>query len=222
MQGNRSMTFCSKCGSKNYTTSTFCSGCGNKIKDSILSNGSNIDYLRNDLNNNIDNNRNKNINNNIVDTSYTSDDINKFVGPNMDYYNIKFNQIKSTGKKITWNWPAFLFNMYWMLYRKMYAKSIIISLISSILFLALPDGLNSIASIAITIGIGLYGNYMYLNHMEKKITDINHYDSNLREVMIRKKGGTNIVLPILIIILPIIVVILMMLVLFGSMLIYGL
>ena len=35
MQGNRSMTFCSKCGSKNYTTSTFCSGCGNKIKDSI-------------------------------------------------------------------------------------------------------------------------------------------------------------------------------------------
>ena len=79
-----------------------------------------------------------------------------------------------------------------------------------------------VAGVAITIGIGLYGNYMYLNHMEKKITDINHYDSNLREVMIRKKGGTNIVLPILIIILPIIVVILMMLVLFGSMLIYGL
>ena len=31
----------------------------------------------------------------------------------------KFEEINITGNKISWNWPAFLFTGWWMLYRKM-------------------------------------------------------------------------------------------------------
>lgn len=175
MQENRNIKFCSKCGGKNYTTSTFCSKCGNKIDNIGNFNprpNANINHMESNAS---------------ISMNYENNDISKFVSKNIDYYASKFEKIKSTGSKITWNWAAFFFNVYWMLYRKMYVQAGI----SFLIYLICP------IPFVVQIVIGLYANYMYLNHIESSLFDLNHMDYNTKQFMIMKKGGTNILIPLI-------------------------
>lgn len=126
--------------------------------------------------------------------SIEQNDLEKFVGKNSDYYLRKFEEIQITGNKISWNWPAFFISGYWLLYRKMYIQALIMILGSMVLG-CIPF-IGWLVPIALPIGMGMYANALYFDHINKKMIEINKFDSNIKDSLIFKKGGTNLALPL--------------------------
>lgn len=60
-------------------------------------------------------------------------------------------------------------------------------------------------SLALCVGLGIFGNSIYLDHIKKTFSEIGFADSNMRSTLINKKGGTNLVLPILLAVIPVII-----------------
>ena len=117
---------------------------------------------------------------------------NVFYGMNQPYYNKAYGQYKQ-GKKIGWNWSAFIFGSYWFFSRKMYMLGALLSVMSALIdtvLLQVADSLTDVRMVAIAlpwllmelaihVAVGMFGNYMYMAHMESKIV----YPSD-------KKGST--------------------------------
>lgn len=170
---------CSKCGASNEAGSAFCTKCGNSL-------------AKTEVVDNISNNE-----------SYTQEELSLFLEKNQSYYLEKFNLIEKTGDKKAWNWCSFLIGGYWMLYRKMYVQAIIY-IIANLILGCIPF-VGWALSLALCVGLGILGNSLYLDHIKKTFTEISYADSNMRSALISKKGGTNLVLPILLAVIPVII-----------------
>ena len=90
-----------------------------------------------------------------------------------------------------------------MLYRKMYVQAIIY-IIANLILGCIPF-IGWALSLALCVGLGIFGNSIYLDHIKKTFTEISYADSNMRSALINKKGGTNLVLPILLAVIPVII-----------------
>lgn len=183
--------YCTKCGSKNDNANSFCLNCGNELlkENSQNTNSNSTDKCKN----NVDNLSKKMVNKFCDDVD--KNDVNDFILKNVSYYNEKFNQIEKTGNKITWNWPAFFFNNVWFLYRKMYVQFAILFLVS--LFLGYIPVLGMVIKIGLPIACGMYGNWAYLNHINKNLNEINALGHESKDMLIAKRGGTNIIIPLI-------------------------
>lgn len=170
---------CSKCGASNEAGSAFCTKCGNSLAKTEV-----VDHISNNEN-------------------YTQDELSLFLEKNQSYYLEKFNLIEKTGDKKAWNWCSFLIGGYWMLYRKMYVQAIIY-IIANLILGCIPF-IGWALSLALCVGLGIFGNSLYLDHIKKTFTEIGCADSNMRSTLINKKGGTNLVLPILLAVIPVII-----------------
>lgn len=170
---------CSKCGASNEAGSTFCTKCGNSLAKTEV-----VDHISNN-------------------ESYTQDELSLFLEKNQSYYLEKFNLIEKTGDKKAWNWCSFLIGGYWMLYRKMYVQAIIY-IIANLILGCIPF-IGWALSLALCVGLGIFGNSIYLDHVKKTFSEIGFADSNMRSTLINKKGGTNLVLPILLAVIPVII-----------------
>ena len=170
---------CSKCGASNEAGSAFCTKCGNSLAKTEV-----VDHISNN-------------------ESYTQDELSLFLEKNQSYYLEKFNLIEKTGDKKAWNWCSFLIGGYWMLYRKMYVQAII-DIIANLILGCIPF-IGWALSLALCVGLGIFGNSLYLDHIKKTFTEIGCADSNMRSTLINKKGGTNLVLPILLAVIPVII-----------------
>lgn len=170
---------CSKCGASNEAGSAFCTKCGNSLAKTEV-----VDHISNN-------------------ESYTQDELSLFLEKNQSYYLEKFNLIEKTGDKKAWNWCSFLIGGYWMLYRKMYVQAIIY-IIANLILGCIPF-IGWALSLALCVGLGIFGNSLYLDHIKKTFTEIGCADSNMRSALINKKGGTNLVLPILLAVIPVII-----------------
>ena len=170
---------CSKCGASNEAGSAFCTKCGNSLAKTEV-----VDHISNN-------------------ESYTQDELSLFLVQNQSYYLEKFNLIEKTGDKKAWNWCSFLIGGYWMLYRKMYVQAIIY-IIANLILGCIPF-IGWALSLALCVGLGIFGNSLYLDHIKKTFTEIGCADSNMRSTLINKKGGTNLVLPILLAVIPVII-----------------
>lgn len=170
---------CSKCGASNEAGSAFCTKCGNSLAKTEV-----VDHISNN-------------------ESYTQDELSLFLEKNQSYYLEKFNLIEKTGDKKAWNWCSFLIGGYWMLYRKMYVQAIIY-IIANLILGCIPF-VGWALSLALCVGLGIFGNSLYLDHIKKTFTEIGCADSNMRSTLINKKGGTNLVLPILLAVIPVII-----------------
>lgn len=106
------------------------------------------------------------------------------------YYRNALTKIHN-GKWFVWNWSAFLFNLYWMAYRKMY-KNIFIynalgivlgfSILLSLNFFNLrEDNIVSKSLFLITLLciflFGAFGNKLYYHHLKRKSEK--GYDKNI-------------------------------------------
>ncbi len=60
----------------------------------------------------------------------SAEDIVTFVGQNSAYYLPRFYKMSSSGSHTSWNWVAFLFTPYWLLYRKNYLAGGIVLFLS--------------------------------------------------------------------------------------------
>ena len=124
------------------------------------------------------------------------DEVSLFIQRNSKFYEKKFRKMEETGKSISWNWSAFFMGIYWMIYRKMYFKAgafFILSLVAS----STPY-IGAILNIGVLVGIGMYANALYLDHIDEKIEKAKILYPNEKNEAIQKVGGTN--LPIAIII----------------------
>ena len=61
----------------------------------------------------------------------SAEDIASYVGNNSHYYLPRFQSI-AAGRRVSWNWSAFLFTSYWLMYRKNYLTGIITLIINAL------------------------------------------------------------------------------------------
>ena len=184
---NEDSLICSKCGTSNSEGSLFCSNCGATLTKEEVST--------------------KNNHNEYSSSDFSDDELSLFLEKNQGYYMEKFKTMNKTADKKSWNWCAFLFGGYWIFYRKMYVEGIIY-IISNTILACIPF-IGWILNIAIYVCAGLFGNSFYYEHIKKKFVEISCADSSMRTVLIQKNGGTNIILPIILLAVPIVIVLIL-------------
>lgn len=194
MQKTENTMFCTECGKQNSKVNSFCLNCGNELTQEKL------EYKKSSTNKSATISISKPTDKIDNSSDYlNTEEMNFFISKKVEYYNEKFNQITKTGNKRTWNWASFFFNILWLLYRKMYVQFGIAFLINIVVAgcSSIPI-LGGLLSWAYSILFGIYGNSIYLDHINRKLNEINCMGYELKEFMIRKKGGTNIVLPLIV------------------------
>ncbi|WP_052339731.1 LCP family protein [Gorillibacterium massiliense] len=187
--------YCTNCGSFIQDNQRFCGKCGEPVKPN-----SQTGYIR----------PSNPPAPNLAENTISDKDLALFVGKKSALY---LNKWKNNSE---WNWPAFLFDFYWMLYRKMYLYALLSVLIVSAwsMFVALlisvitPLYVNIILIPVLIlipkIATGVLANKLYLHHAKRKIAGLrsNRLEEKVQDNLIIMKGGTNIVLVLLIMIGP--------------------
>lgn len=121
-------------------------------------------------------------------------ELNLFIQKNQNFYEEKFRKMDDSGKSISWNWSAFFMGIYWMIYRKMYFKAgafFILSLAASY-----TPYIGSILNFAVLIGIGIYANALYQDQIRVNMEKIKGLLPEAKEIIAKKRGGTNLPLAI--------------------------
>lgn len=126
-----------------------------------------------------------------------------FVGKKADYYEKKWTKAEEKNGR-SFNGAAFFFSLFWLGYRKHYKPIVLINfsflLIDLFLFLIGYEypatGISPIdQGIGISMGVmlGLYGNKLYQDYVQKEIQKIQNSTENLskREELYQEKGGTS-------------------------------
>lgn len=150
---------------------------------------------------------------NATDISISEEELSLFVGKKADIYLQKWRH------NSRWNWPAFLFDAYWLMYRKMYLYCVFYLIIwfvwSNMIVASVFSEWNPIESpgllpLVLVICcitkpvLGIFANKLYLHQAKRKITaivqDPNKQES--QETVITTAGGTNLVLPIAVLTIP--------------------
>lgn len=102
-----------------------------------------------------------------------------FVGPRFPVYRRKWHLDRKPhpDSASTWNWAAFLFGAFWMLYRRMYGVAAL--WIVAMVVISIIEGLVQVSaaiSLGINIGIscasGAIGNHLYLRHANRIIATV--------------------------------------------------
>lgn len=117
-------------------------------------------------------------------------DMYTFIQSNQLFYIIQFQKMQMNNSKTSWNWCSFLFNGYWLAYRKMYG--IAAAYFGIYLVLGLIPGLGYALQLAMAICVGIFGNYFYMQHVSQELQTAKSMDTMNKSAYIAKKGGTNI------------------------------
>lgn len=186
---------CSNCGKEIQQDVKFCPNCGKENLNNSNNVNNEFSFFKDETNYNYSGSMNNDFGYNS--NRISEEEIRAFIGEsNTNYYMEKWSLINKTDKSVSWNWAAFFLGSLWLLYRKMYvwgALMIVVSIVAS---------LNGVpfAWLLLAILTGMFGNKLYLEETRKKIIEIKNTTSDLngQYEMIRFKGGTNLVLPIII------------------------
>lgn len=138
------------------------------------------------------NNRNQNTYTNSAFTQNTEIDSNvaSLVGTNQEYYIPKFKMMKSQNQNTSWNWAAFLFCPFWLIYRKMYASGIVFLLTAFIISLTGLFFLNLLV-LGAYIALGIFANYIYLLRLENHANNVKYMNEPLKSQYLAKNGDVN-------------------------------
>ena len=118
------------------------------------------------------------------------EDLYTLVGKNEEYYIPKFQQLKATGSKASWNWAAFLFTGYWLIYRKMYGYGAAV-LVGAFLLSMIQSGVVTLLLWGVYIAAGIFGNSIYLHHLEGKLAQADALGDFRRDAYLEQNGGVN-------------------------------
>ncbi len=194
--------FCTRCGTQNVATSLACSKCGNLLTIPEPTSQAPVYSKSNQANQDPyayvnQYNPSYQQQSNYSASGYTSyhnasvdEDIQHLIGVKSEYYVPKFQEMKSRNKQTSWNWAAFLFAPYWLIYRKMYgygvgflAATFLLSLIGSTFL--------SFLSFAGNIAIGIFGNSIYMKSLEGKAMKAKSMNEPFRFQFIARNSGVN-------------------------------
>lgn len=132
------------------------------------------------------------------------DEVDAFVGKRGAHFWGKWRPVMASGSWTAgFSWPAGFFNFLWFLYRKMYREFAIFFLAEALGSFLVGlwagrdvDRLFSIAAFAVA---GTLGNGLYLRRARLVVAAVRSAEPDLerRLVLLRKKGGTSILWPLL-------------------------
>lgn len=121
-----------------------------------------------------------------------------FVEKKEEYYLAKWDVFENSSEKISWNWAAFFFSAYWMMYRKMYIPAVFVFAGTRVVkyMIALSGGQSYRLTTLITlVATGMLGNWIYYVYASRKITDVADTAGTDDPVIIgrtvREVGGTS-------------------------------
>jgi Protein of unknown function (DUF2628) len=110
-----------------------------------------------------------------INSFHRDDNFTAFVQKRVDYYLSRWAVFANSGEKISWNWSAFFFSVYWMMYRKMYIPAVVVFVGSRVVkyVIALRGGhAYGLTTLVVAIGLGLFGNWVYYQYASRKIADV--------------------------------------------------
>jgi len=129
-------------------------------------------------------------------TQQEREELRIFVGKNADYYISKWEEIAES--KISWNWAAFFFGLLWFGYRKMYPHAfgfMIFSLVLQIIQTKMNTDplIIGLTNLAISIFIGMFGNYLYYEYAKSKVQEIKNKITDEKNLYIElaRQGGAS-------------------------------
>lgn len=114
---------------------------------------------------------------------------NRFIGTKVEYYRGKFHEMRTLNQKVSLNWAALFFGIFWMLYRKMYgvaAGAVVVTVL-----LGLLGAAGGVLSLVLTVCYGLFGNYLYMMTIQKRVTDVQQYAEPARSQYFEKYAGVS-------------------------------
>lgn len=134
----------------------------------------------------------------------THEDLLQFVGPRAVRYVSGFprstRQDYATGsiglraRLGRWHWPAFLWTVPWMFYRKMYSGGIILIVLPVFLDHILPGALFLGSGLLIAVASGLFAKSWYIEHAARRIAKAyrEFEDPRTRQAYIEHAGGVSV------------------------------
>lgn len=164
--------FCTACGAPLDASAAFCSKCGNRVGAQTLPPP-------------ISASSPPQANQSAVDA-----ELSLLVGKNAEYYLPKFQELNAQGRLNSWNWAAFFFAPYWMLYRKMYGYGA--GFLAAVFVMSLIESnVLSLLSIGGYIVLGILGNGIYLKQLERKAAQAKLIGEPIRTQFLAQNGGVN-------------------------------
>ncbi|GIM32344.1 zinc-ribbon domain-containing protein [Paraclostridium bifermentans] len=195
MEKNNETVFCSKCGHKNSSSDKFCSNCGTNLKSIENSIKDATTNIKDTITNNETYKKFTDISGDgSLKADWENDDMINFIQKNTEYYIPKFKEMQDLEKSTSWNWASFFLTSNWLFYRKMYGYGVGL-IIANIIFAFIPF-LGWFLNIGTYIVCGLYGNSLYLKHVQKQLSSVDGLKEDIKHRVLLSKGGTNLVLPI--------------------------
>ncbi len=171
-------SFCTRCSSPVSPDVAFCSNCGNQIA-AQLNAFQQYHYSQQNIN--------------AYANSLTEEDM--YIKQKIEYYKPRFNALRPLNEKVSWNWCAFLFSPYWLIYRKMYGWGL--GVLAAQFFINIIGYPFSILSIGISISIGILGNYLYLKRIDNLVEVSKNLSEQLKSQLINKNAGVNLTATVL-------------------------
>ena len=110
----------------------------------------------------------------------------RLIGSKTEYYLPRFEKMETLNSITDWNWAAFFFGFWWMLYRKMYVFGAVALVVTELLSLLTIPGLGLLVSLA----VGVVGNYLYMKDVNNRTDKAMDLQPEERELYIQKNSGT--------------------------------
>lgn len=110
----------------------------------------------------------------------------RLIGSKTEYYLPRFEKMETLNSFTDWNWAAFFFGFWWMLYRKMYVFGAVALAVTELLSLLTIPGLGLLVSLA----VGVVGNFLYMKDINNRTDKAMDMQPEEREVFIQKNSGT--------------------------------
>jgi hypothetical protein len=119
------------------------------------------------------------------------------IGPNAAKYIEQWRRMEANRSWLSWNWPAFLANIFWLAYRKMWvplAVAVVLFLLTSIVAGRDPAlvGQGWAFLIALTLVNGGIGNALYRRQIARLVAKADGLDQPVALAQIRAQGGVSI------------------------------
>ncbi len=203
--------YCSNCGKGLYEDDKFCVSCGTPVKPrEFEKEEGGLSPVQHSA---PSHHHADSTPRNTVEPS--EEDYTLFVGKRAEDYLLLWREDRH------WNWPAFLFGGYWLLYRGLYlyfllylvCLSLLVNVIRSLTFPAyyLSNGVVwtvIAAHFVLQVVFAAFANQIYLHHAQRKIRSLNvRFDRypDLRKEKIESAGETSLYIPIALAVLPVLI-----------------
>lgn len=132
-----------------------------------------------------------------TEKGHLSEKLKSIVQDKTYYYDTKISALNRSGGKVSWNWAAFMFPLYWFAYRKMYLYSLIVAgVMVGITMLGWIPGmfgfiLKWLLNIAFCVCSGIFANAIYKYHIENVYMEGSGMDADSQWIFFHKRGGTS-------------------------------